>query len=393
MPRARFIDLHALQSVTPACLNRGEDDEPKTIHLGGARRAMVSSQCWKRPIRLEMEDELDEHAARTRLLPARVTAALRAAGWPEELAAFAGTQVARCATRAGLATDPDHGLRTQAMLFVREDIVAALVDLCERYRTDLEKAAADQHTPTTGKRRTAPQPVLPTRDVATQITRRTATISLFGRMLAELPEAHVEGVVQVAPAYTVHESDPQPDFFTAVEEWSASGDHGSAHLQTAYLTTGVFYRYATVNVTELLSNIEQDTAQARYLLGLLIESFITALPQAKRTSTAAHTLPYLVHYAVRDRRPISFGPAFEQPIRPAPRGGYTQPARQALSDYAAAINRLTGSRRRLAHGHAGTHTQPLDHLGEPHPSYQDLIDACVITALAPARTCPQEASA
>ncbi len=47
----RHLELHMLQSVPVACLNRDDLGSPKTAFFGGAQRARVSSQCWKRAVR------------------------------------------------------------------------------------------------------------------------------------------------------------------------------------------------------------------------------------------------------------------------------------------------------------------------------------------------------
>jgi CRISPR system Cascade subunit CasC len=411
---ARYIDLHLLHQLPVSCLNRGDDQEPKTMRWGNTTRAYVSPQCWKRPVRHSMEEALDEYAARTRLLPLRVTHALERARWPHELAAFAGRQIARCANREGLKTDRGTSHRTQAMLFIPRTTLDDLVALCERHRPALEDAAATEaanaqaETEATGAaksngketvakkttkapKKQAPAAVLPTKDVAALLRRRTATINLFGRMLAEIPDGHVESAVDLAPAFTVHPSDKQPDFFTAVEDWATPHDaHGSAHLQTAFFTSGVFYRFTTVNLTELTRNLDGSHTHAHELLELFLDTFIYSLPQAKKTATAPHTLPYLVHYAVRDRRPISYAAAFEEPVRAPRSGGFTEPARDRLCDYAAAIARLTGQRHLIAHGHTGTHKEPAPHLGTHHFSYDDLIDACTTAATTPRPSAPQQ---
>ncbi|MGW1901684.1 type I-E CRISPR-associated protein Cas7/Cse4/CasC [Streptomyces hirsutus] len=386
---ARYIDLHALHPVPASLLNRGEDGEPKTMLLGGVVRGMVSSQAWKRPIRLALENELDEHAARTRRLPLLVADALSEAGWPTELAAFAGAQVVGSATSDGLKTEKGQGGITSALLYLPRDVLTELVELCQEHRPQLEEARAQTGAAAAeakGGRKKAKDgvsAVLPTRRVAALIRRRTATISLFGRMLAELPDGRVDGAVQMAHAFTVHQSDPQPDYFTAVEDWPHPNDSGSAHLQTGFFTSGILYRYATVNLSELIRNLDGDEKQALHLLSLFTEAFIHVMPQAKKTSTAPHTLPHLIVYAVRDRRPVSYAAAFEQPVKHAPGGGYTLPALRALSEYAGALNRLLGDRRRIAHGYATFQHTPVAHLGTPHASYEELTDALTEAAAQP----------
>jgi CRISPR system Cascade subunit CasC len=65
-----FIDIHALQTVPPSNLNRDDSGSPKTALYGGARRARVSSQSWKKAMRdwLATRDEESLHGLRTRNL-------------------------------------------------------------------------------------------------------------------------------------------------------------------------------------------------------------------------------------------------------------------------------------------------------------------------------------
>ena len=50
------IEYHILQSFPVTCLNRDDVGAPKTAIVGGNTRARVSSQCWKREVRLAMQD-------------------------------------------------------------------------------------------------------------------------------------------------------------------------------------------------------------------------------------------------------------------------------------------------------------------------------------------------
>src|SRR6266498_5425032 len=53
----KHLELHIIQSVPVACLNRDDLNSPKTAVFGGVQRARVSSQSWKRAIR-EMAKEI-----------------------------------------------------------------------------------------------------------------------------------------------------------------------------------------------------------------------------------------------------------------------------------------------------------------------------------------------
>lgn len=367
-----FVDFSALQSVPVANLNRDDLGSPKVVKYGNTTRIRVSSQSWKRVIRHGVERDLGEKAARTRRVPAKVAQALQSEpyGWPEELAAFAGSQVAASAS-AKKALRTEEAGHTSVLLFLPESAIDELASECAQHREALEK----------GQGKAKPGALLPTARIEEILKRRTASISLLGRMLAELPGANVDGAAQVAHAFTTHTSEPQRDYFTAVDDWSGSDETGSGHLDTAEFSAGVFYRFATVNVTDLLTNLEGDVKAARTVLASFADHFLMSMPQAKKNSTAPHTLPDLAYVAVRAQRPISLAAAFEMPVTADYSGGFSAPSREQFAKYAATVNRLTGGRHRTFHGHAGVIEEALGSLGDLHDSYPGLIDAAVEAAL------------
>ncbi|MFD8690760.1 type I-E CRISPR-associated protein Cas7/Cse4/CasC [Streptomyces sp. NPDC059651] len=375
-----YLDLNALQSVPAANLNRDDLGSPKQVRYGDALRIRVSSQSWKRPIRLGVEKDLGEKAARTRLVPVKVQQALERAGWPTDLAAFAGFQVAVSAGKKGIGLEAAG--HTSVLLFLPEAASEELATVCAEHREALEAAMTKAASAKKGAK--APQ-VLPPNTIEEILKRRTASISLLGRMLAELPDANVDGAAQVAHAFTTHASEPQRDYFTAVDDWLGESETGSGHLDTAEFAAGVFYRYGTVNVTDLLKNLEGDLKAARTVLASFAEHFLMSLPQAKKNSTAPHTLPDLAYLAVREHRPLSLAAAFETPVTADRQGGFSKPSRQALDTYTVNINRLTGDRNRPFHGY--TIIDPAERpkgLGTAHESYHQLVEAAVETAISAA---------
>src|SRR5690606_8660752 len=71
--------------------------------------------------------------------------------------------------------------------------------------------------------------VLPTARIENILATRNASVRLFGRMMAELPSSHVNGAVQFAHAFTVHGTNVDVDFFTAVDDLLGAGETGSGH--------------------------------------------------------------------------------------------------------------------------------------------------------------------
>ncbi|MGW9375013.1 type I-E CRISPR-associated protein Cas7/Cse4/CasC [Streptomyces xanthophaeus] len=364
-----FLDLSAIQSVPAANLNRDDLGSPKSVRYGNANRIRVSSQSWKRVIRQGVEQDLGERAARTRMVPVKVRQALIGLGWPEDLAVFAGAQVAASAGKKGLGTEKAG--HTSVLLFLPEAGIEDLTAVCVEHRGVLEA----------GLGKAKPGVLLPAQRVEAILKSRTASISLLGRMLAELPGANVDGAAGVAHAFTTHAAEPQRDYFTAVDDWLGESETGSGHLDTVEFSAGVFYRFASVNVSDLVANLEGDAKTARTVLASFAEHFLMSLPQAKKNSTAPHTIPDLAYLAVRSQRPLSLAAAFETPVSADRAGGFSAPSREALAHYAGQVHRLTGNRHRPFHGHAGISTEPYAQLGSVHDSFAELIDAAVEAAL------------
>ncbi|MEV1080925.1 type I-E CRISPR-associated protein Cas7/Cse4/CasC [Streptomyces sp. NPDC050211] len=383
---ARFIDIHVLQSVPFANLNRDDTNSVKTVQYGNTLRTRVSSQCWKRAIRTVFEDHIGDSALRTRRIGERVTRELELRGWPTDLAQRAGGHAAAASgIKFELAKTPGDAKQsvankvlTNALVYVPEAAVSELADFAEQHRSELEQAK-DIKKP-------ADKSILPTADVAAVLRSRNGVINLFGRMLAEIDDAGVDGAVQIAHALTTHETDVELDYFSAVDDVTALWDDasGSGHMGHAEFSAGTLYRYATLDLRDLAANIGDDPAAARDLANAFLTSFITSLPQAKKNSTAPHTIPDLVHICVRSDRPLSYAAAFEKPVQAAAQGGFAAPSRTQLAAYAAAANALLGTDNRLTASWASLDTQDLTGLGERHDSFNSLITTALDAALAPA---------
>ena len=70
-----YIDIHALQTIPPSCVNRDDTGSPKTAVYGGVTRARVSSQAWKHAMREMMKELLPKNlvGVRTKRLIQLVT--------------------------------------------------------------------------------------------------------------------------------------------------------------------------------------------------------------------------------------------------------------------------------------------------------------------------------
>ncbi|MFL1427488.1 MULTISPECIES: type I-E CRISPR-associated protein Cas7/Cse4/CasC [unclassified Nocardiopsis] len=374
----RFIDIHLIQSVPYANLNRDDTNSVKQVEFGDRTRTRVSSQSWKRATRADFQRITGQAAVRTRRIGEAVERVLlEDRQWPQDLARRAGQHIAAGSSiKADPPSDEVPAWSTNAMVYVPAPAIAELADLAEAHRSTLE-AASDM--------KKGSKSVLSKEDIDAVLRSTNGVIHLFGRMLAEVDDAGVDGAVQVAHAFTTHATDTELDYFAAVDDITdAWGDTtGSAHMGNTEFSAGVFYRYATVDLDDLLNNIKGDRASARELVAAFLEAFILSIPQAKKTATAPHTVPDIAHIAVRSDRPVSFAAAFEEPVAAGRDGGYARPSAVHLAEYAAAAHRLLGERGRLQAAWAGTHAGEVEGLGERKDSLLDLISSAVDVALPP----------
>ncbi|MER5489388.1 type I-E CRISPR-associated protein Cas7/Cse4/CasC, partial [Streptomyces sp. NPDC002812] len=273
----RFIDVQVLQSIPYANLNRDDTNSVKTAQWGDRERTRVSSQSWKRAIRRYVEHLIRDKALRTRRIGEAVEHMLREErGWPADLARRAGQHIA---TGSSIKADPptkeDPAWTTNAMVYVPASAVSELADLAEEHRADIEKASDMKRGVTS---------VLPKDEIDQILRSRNGIINLLGRMLAEVGDAGVDGAVQVAHALTTHGTDIEVDYFAAVDDitdaWRDSS--GSAHMGNSTYSAGVFYRYATIDLDDLLHNLGGDLIAARELTAAFIEAFLLSVPQAKK---------------------------------------------------------------------------------------------------------------
>lgn len=386
MSMPTYLDIHALQALPFSNINRDDLGAPKTVVFGGAQRTRVSSQSWKRMVRKHLEDRLGERTVRTRRVVRGVAERLQARGWAEDEAEAAGIQVAASAGKGiKLQRDQDDQdavvLTTNVLLLLPESGIDELADLAAEHR-DAITAEAKR-----AKKADDVKPKLPADSVAEILSRRSGTINLFGRMLAELPGANVDGAVQFAHAFTTHGTNVEYDFFTAVDDVEEALDlTGSGHMNTAMYSAGTFYRYANINLTDLIGekNLNGDTELATTMVAAFLDGFINTLPTGKRTSTAPTTPVDLVHVAVRDDRPVSLASAFEAPVTGS-RGQLAESAVR-LADQARTAYRLLGSEHLLHSGYTvtpaalhGTDGDTLP-LGTEHDSYEQLIREAVAHA-------------
>jgi CRISPR system Cascade subunit CasC len=170
-------------------------------------------------------------------------------------------------------------------------------------------------------------------------------IALSGRMatfglMNALP---VDGALAVAHVITTHAAQADTDWFTAVDDLiQDSGEVGAGHLDTQEFSSGVFYRYASLNIAQLQKNLGGATRKrALEIAKHVFHMLCTIVPSAKQQSFAAHNLADFA-IVTFDDQPISLANAFERPVDKEKNGGYLRPSIGALTGYFAWMKEVHG---------------------------------------------------
>lgn len=141
---------------------------------------------------------------------------------------------------------------------------------------------------------------------------------------------NIDGALSVAPALTTHCVDADIDWFTAVDDLQ---ELGSGHLDTQEFSSGVFYRYASLNIAQLQKNLGGASREkALDVAAHFLHMFATETPSAKQKSFAAYNLADQALVSFSDM-PVSLHSAFEKPVRADIGGGFRTPSIIAMHDY------------------------------------------------------------
>lgn len=344
-----IIDLHILQSYPPSNLNRDATGSPKTAVFGDARRGRISSQSIKRNVRQLMEQTLAEthHTVRTKRAILRVSEQLQARGVDSEEANVAartaiehglGIKIETKKAPTGDADDNEaktsdkakksgresaKGLSTSVLLFLGEDELNRLTEVVHQ---NLEELKGGRLSPALKK----------------ELTRqldgaRAVGVALFGRFIAEAPDLQIDGAVSVAHAVTTSGVDVDHDFYTAVDDLLNEAESGADMMGTIDLVSGVYYRYCSIDLRQLLQNLGGDHELTSLAVTGLITHFIQARNQSMLRATAPYTLPQFVGVNLtRDWIPLSLVNAFDAPVSGGGRG-LMRASIEALDQHHAAL--------------------------------------------------------
>lgn len=339
MTAKNFLNFHVLMSHSPSCLNRDDMNMQKTAVFGGVNRVRISSQSLKRSMRMS-----DYHGATLGTPSVRTRDLGRLQNRFAELLKArydAGTvkkSLELISGKEGIA----EGVEADAVAPWSVDEVAYFCELVQSGDQDPKKLEKQIE-----------KDARPFREAMA----KAVDIALSGRMATSglMTNLPADGALAVAHAMTTHAVEPQDvDWFTAVDDLTIdAGETGAGHLNTQQFSSGVFYRYASLNLKQLQMNLglmsdmkSAETPESRRraleIAKHVFHMLATVVPSAKQQSFAAHNLADFAIVSFSDL-PISLANAFEQPVkRDYKNGGFLKPSIESLAGYWARMNRAYG---------------------------------------------------
>ena len=325
-----IIELHILQSFPVSCLNRDDVGAPKTAVFGGAPRARVSSQSWKRAIRLHARENSPDHFAgqRGHFVAAILENALLLKDIDPNLAREESSKIVTFLGKQDNKHKEAH--KSAVALYLSPGEIEAIADATAQ---DIKESGEVQIT--RGYLRKALSKARP---------RDMADIALFGRMVADDHTLTLEGAALFSHALSTHRVSNEIDFFTAVDDLKPAESEGAGHMGTLEFNTACYYRYAGINLGLLadeahLGHLSHD--DLKEVVKTFLKAVVEAVPGARHNSMFASTMPQFILGLYRDSgQPLSLANAFEKPIWSA--GGLVEKSREALENHYDGLKKTYG---------------------------------------------------
>lgn len=336
------IEFHILQSFPVTCLNRDDVGAPKTATVGGSSRARVSSQCWKRQVRLEMKKLGTVCGTRTKLIDDLIKEACIKEGATEEEAIACGSRVSQIFIKKkkkegktknsaeeddSKPKDEEKDNETLIFLSPKEVKLLALKFKQEKFLPDavFPEAKEDKNVKILEKiLDTDPTPI------------DAADIALFGRMVAKAVSMNVEAAASFSHAISTHKVRNEVEFFTAVDD--NSKDTGAGHMGCLEFNSATYYRYVSLDLGQLWQTLAGNNFED--IVTSFIKALFIAVPNARQTTQSGASFWEFAKIFVRKGQRLQV--PFETAVKPN-EGGYLHASIEALSNYLKQKEKMAGS--------------------------------------------------
>lgn len=289
------IEFHILQSFPVSCLNRDDVGAPKSAMIGGTLRARVSSQCWKRAIRMAMHDYCGVQIAwRTTMISSLIKDKCCDLGATVEQAEYCGNLTAK------ILNSSDKENKKDTLFFISEAEAKSVAEIFKEKAFDMVflEELLKEESKKKGKKgekeedSTKNEGGLKKRILGILKKEKERgnmdglDISLFGRMAASAPEVNVEAAASVAHAISTHKAVSEVEFFTAVDDRKVDQKiPGSGHMGSLEFNSATYYRYISLDLGQLLANLgNDDSLDLSPAIVAFTKALYLAVPSARQTT-------------------------------------------------------------------------------------------------------------
>lgn len=261
------VEFHIIQSFPVSCLNRDDLGSPKSAVIGGVPRARVSSQCWKRAVRMQMHELGVRIANRTKFVGDMIANACLELGANPEQAVACGKDF------VGFLEDKsdNDANKTSAVFFISD--------------SEAKGVAAEYQK--TGFAKISPKDLKKIAKASLNPAHDGLDIALFGRMVANAADMNVEAAASFAHAISTHKVNSEVDFFTAVDDCNPENTTGSAHMGSLEFNSATYYRYVSLDFGQLAETLKTDEIQEA--VSAFTQALFLAVPSARQATMSAAT--------------------------------------------------------------------------------------------------------
>lgn len=327
------IEYHILQSFPVSCLNRDDNGSPKTAVIGGATRARVSSQSWKRQVRLKMKELGSKNALRTKHLYSMIMDMAEKEGFNEHY--FNNLDASNVKEEdksynkfTNIVKRVCNAVGKDTLVFITNTEVEAFWGYIKDVKFGLDADIMKDIDKKIEKQvQNISKSVL---NLATD----GIDIALFGRMIAQSAEISIDSSVSFAHAISTHKVISDLDYFTALDDV----ENKTSHIGISEFNSATYYRYVCLNVGELFEKIGEE------VLFETIENFTKALyiavPSGKQTTMTGFNPWDYARIVIKTGQPLQC--SFDTPIK-SKSDGYLSPSIEAMNDFLNKKEFLAGS--------------------------------------------------
>ena len=337
-----FVEFHLIQNFAPSNLNRDDTGAPKDALFGGHRRARVSSQCFKRAIRLSGSNSAtipaENQGVRTKKLKQLLETRLVEIG-----RADAGARIEAALAGAGLKLKEDG--KTEYLLFLGQGEVEAFAQLIDKHWDKLAVTPAPDAKKSKKEAKASLPPEFVKEAKALLNGQKAVDVAMFGRMLADMPGVNQDAACQVAHAISTHRVEREFDYFTAVDDRAEIGEPQVEMISHNEFNSATFYRYAVIDAAKLVENLQTDKELALTGIKAFTQAVARAIPTGKQNTFAAHNPPSFVGVVLRHTSPFNLANAFEKPVWPKADKELTTLSVEKLAEHDARITGFYGDGR------------------------------------------------